>query len=81
MTYPAVKAAVADEHGVSIASMEQEGSNDPGSDRAPGEARIEFLTHQAIERDLRSTLTSLRDLDAVRTVGSVIPFITPEEGS
>jgi homoserine dehydrogenase len=81
---PGVLAAVAGvfgEHGVSIASMEQEGSTDLGSALAAGEARIEFVTHQAVERDLRATLTALRDLDVVREVGSVIPVLTPEDQS
>jgi homoserine dehydrogenase len=75
---PGVLAAVAGvfgEHGVSIASMEQEGA---GTD---GEARIEFVTHRAVERDLRATLTALRDLDAVHSVGSVVQVLTEEESA
>ena len=43
-----------------------------------GEARIEFVTHLALERDLRATLTALRDLDVVRRVGSVIQVLSAE---
>jgi homoserine dehydrogenase len=81
---PGVLAAVAGvfgEHGVSIASMEQEGA-DGTADLGGGEARIEFITHIALERDLRATLTALRDLDVVRRVGSVIQVLsTGADGS
>jgi homoserine dehydrogenase len=73
---PGVLAAVAGVfggHGVSISSMEQEGRGD--------EARLVFVTHLARERDVRATLADLRDLDAVRRVGSVIRVLGPEDGS
>jgi homoserine dehydrogenase len=57
-------ATVFGEHGVSIRSMEQEGLED--------EARIIFITHLAVERDVQATLHDLRDLDVVRSVGSVL---------
>ena len=38
-------------------------------------ARIVFITHRARERDLQATLHDLRDLDAVRQVGSVLRVI------
>ena len=31
-----------------------------------------FITHDAVERDVQATLRDLRELDAVRHVGSVI---------
>ncbi len=79
---PGVLAAVAGvfgEHGVSIASMEQEAPTSGGTDLDDGEARIEFVTHLARERDLRATLASLRELDVVRRLGSVIRVLTDED--
>ena len=76
---PGVLAAVAGvfgRHGVSIASMEQEAQGQ--ADMEAGAARIEFVTHLALERDLRATLAELHDLDAVRHVGSVIQVLTDE---
>jgi len=70
---PGVLAAVAGAFGtnrVSISSMEQEGLGD--------EARLVFVTHLALERDVRATLAELRELDAVRHVGSVIRVLGPE---
>ncbi len=52
------------DHGVSIASMEQE--------RLDTDARIVFITHTASEHDVRMTLDDLGRLDVVRRVGSVI---------
>jgi homoserine dehydrogenase len=73
---PGVLAAVAGifgRHGVSIASMEQEGpSPDPTVTPADGEARIDFITHPARERDVATTLAEVRELEVVRRVGSVI---------
>ncbi|HEY6533009.1 MAG TPA: homoserine dehydrogenase [Acidimicrobiales bacterium] len=78
---PGVLAAVASvfgEHGVSIASMEQEstGAGDPSE---PGRARIEFVTHVARERDVRATIDALRDLDVVHRLGSVIRVLEAED--
>ena len=67
---PGVLAAVAGvfgRHGVSIRSMEQEGLG--------GEARIAFITHAARERNLRSTLRDLRDLDVVTDIRGVLRVI------
>ncbi len=64
---PGVLAAIAGvfgTHGVSISSMEQEGHGD--------EARIVFITHRARERDMQATVRDLRELDAVRRVGSLV---------
>ncbi len=38
-------------------------------------ARIAFVTHQAIERDLQAALHDLRALDVVRGIGSVLRVI------
>ena len=70
---PGVLAAVAHvfgEHGVSIRSMEQEGLGD--------EARLVFITHRALERDVQATLHGLRHLDAVKRIGSLLRVIGPE---
>lgn len=70
---PGVLAAVASvfgAHEISILSMEQEGLGD--------EARLIFITHVAREKDMRSTIADLRELDAVRRVGSVIRVITED---
>lgn len=73
---PGVLAAVAGAfgaHDVSISSMEQEGRGDG--------ARLMFVTHLALERDVRATLAELADLDAVRFIGSVIRVLGDEEPS
>ncbi len=67
---PGVLSAVAkvfgDNH-VSIRSMEQEGQD--------GQARLLFVTHSALEGQVQSTLTALRELDAVQRVGGVIRIV------
>ena len=71
---PGVLAAVASvfgAHEISILSMEQEGLG--------AEARLIFITHVAREKDMRSTIADLRQLDAVRQVGSVIRVITEDQ--
>jgi homoserine dehydrogenase len=55
------------EHGVSIRAAEQEGI---GPD-----ARLVFITHQALESDVQATLRRLRDLPVVRRVGGLIRVI------
>ena len=55
-------------HGVSIRSMEQEVA---GEDLAS----IHFITHQAVERDLRATLAELADLDVVHRVVTMVRVI------
>jgi len=70
---PGVLAAVAGifgEHGVSIRSMEQEGLGD--------EARLIFITHRAVERDMQATLRALRELDALDRVGTVLRVVGQE---
>ena len=56
------------EHGVSIRSMEQEGLGE--------EARLVFVTHRAVERDLQSTLHDLRQLEVVNGVRSVMRVVS-----
>src|SRR6266496_2772959 len=57
-------AAVFGEHDVSIRSVLQRGRGDA--------AQLVLVTHLARERDIRATLGSLRDLDAVTSLGSVM---------
>jgi homoserine dehydrogenase len=55
------------EHGVSIRAAEQEGIGD--------DARLVFITHEAREADVQSTLRDLRDLDVVKKVGGLLRVI------
>jgi homoserine dehydrogenase len=67
---PGVLAAVAaifGEHRVSIRSMEQVGLGD--------EARLVFITHTAVERDVQATLRGLGRLDAVERVGGLLRVV------
>ena len=57
-------AGVFAEHGVSIRSMEQEGLGD--------EARLVFITHEAVESAIQSTLADLAKLDAVDRISSML---------
>lgn len=69
---PGVLAAIAGvfgDHGVSIRSMEQEGVGDED------QARIVFITHDAVEADFRSTLVDLEQLDSVKNIGQVLRVI------
>jgi homoserine dehydrogenase len=52
------------EHAVSIRSMEQEGLGE--------EARLVFITHEAPESAIQSTLRDLRQLDAVGRITSML---------
>jgi homoserine dehydrogenase len=52
------------EHGVSIRSMEQEGLGD--------EARLVFITHEAVDAAMQATIRDLRDLDVVDEVTTVL---------
>lgn len=58
-------------HSVSVRSMEQERT---GSD---GGARLVFVTHPALERDVQGCLHELRGLDVVERVGGVIRVVDP----
>jgi len=74
-------ASVLGDNGISIASMAQSAADsDSGNSLADDEARIDFITHRAAQRDLDATLAALRSLDAVRRVGSVIRVLV-EEGA
>jgi homoserine dehydrogenase len=67
---PGVLAAVAGvfgRHGVSIRAMEQEGLG--------AEARLVFITHTAVERDVQATMHDLRELDAVVSIVSMLRVI------
>jgi homoserine dehydrogenase len=79
---PGVLALIANvfgENGVSIESMEQGGTFMVGGGQGEGQARIDFITHQARGVDLESTIATLRSLDAVRHVGSLIRVLSDEE--
>jgi homoserine dehydrogenase len=70
---PGVLAAVAGvfgEHGVSIHSMEQEGTEPEERTSSLG-----FVTYRAREADLSATLADLRELDVVRRVGRTLRLI------
>ena len=59
------------DHGVSIRSMEQEG--------LAAEARVVLITHMARESDVQGTLSTVRDLEVVDRVGSVLRVIGTDE--
>lgn len=62
-------AGVFGNRGVSIGSMEQVNADD-------GLARLVFITHNAVERDFRTTLSELDQLDAVKNVGQVLRVVS-----
>ncbi len=65
---PGVLAAIAGifgDHGVSLASVIQKRAEDGG-------AEIVWITHEAAERDMRSALAAIEQLDVVDAVGSVL---------
>jgi homoserine dehydrogenase len=67
---PGVLATIANvfgENGVSIRSMQQSGLGD--------DARLIFVTHRAREADLRRTVHEVRELEAVRRIGTVLRVI------
>ena len=66
----AAVAAVFGRHGVSIKAMEQVGLGD--------EARLIFLTHEAVEGDVQATLEELGDLRTVDRIGGVLRVIEAE---
>ncbi len=77
---PGVLAAVAGvfgSHGVSISSMSQ-GLPELGPGQTEAEADLVFITHDALERDVQATLRDLRELDAVRHLGSLIRVLADE---
>jgi len=67
----ATVAGVFGDHGVSIRSMEQEGLG--------AEARVVLITHMARESDVQTTLATVRNLDVVDRVGSVLRVIGTDE--
>jgi homoserine dehydrogenase len=66
----AAVAGVFGENRVSIRSMEQVGLGD--------EARLVFITHTAVERDVQATLEGLARLDAVERVGGLLRVVGAE---
>lgn len=62
-------AGVLGRHQVSVRSMEQERTG------ADGGARLVFITHPALERDVQGCLHELRGLDVVERVGGVIRVV------
>jgi homoserine dehydrogenase len=65
----AVVAAVFGDHGVSIRAMEQVGLG--------REARLIFLTHEALEGDVQATIADLHRLPQVDRVGGVLRVVAP----
>jgi homoserine dehydrogenase len=61
-------AGILGDHRVSVRSMEQESSNDDG-------ARLMFITHPALERDVQGCLHELRRLDVVYAIGGLIRVV------
>ncbi len=55
------------QHGVSIRAAEQEG-NGP-------DARLVFITHEALEKDVQATVRDLNELDVVLAVGGLLRVI------
>jgi homoserine dehydrogenase len=71
---PGVLRAVAEvfeRHEVSIRSLEQEGVGDA--------ARLIFITHEAREADVQSTLADLRELDVIHRITSVLRVVGGSE--
>ena len=71
---PGVLAAIAGvtgQHGVSIQSMQQKGQGD--------DARLIFVTHLAREDAMAATIRTLRELDAVKRMGTVLRVVGGEE--
>jgi len=65
---PGVLAAIAGifgDHGVSLASVIQRRADE-------GAAEIVWITHEAAERDMRSALRAIEELDVVSAIGSVL---------
>ncbi|MHB1930749.1 MAG: homoserine dehydrogenase [Acidimicrobiales bacterium] len=60
-------AGVLGAHSVSVRSMEQEGEEDG--------ARLVFVTHPALERDVQACLQELGGLEAVRRIGTLVRVV------
>lgn len=79
---PGVLAAIAGvlgRHDVSVRSMEQEAPEPEaerggaaGGEQVEQEAHLVFVTHPAYERDVQTCLHELRQLEAVRRIGSLV---------
>jgi homoserine dehydrogenase len=70
MDEPGVLASVASvfgTHGVSIQSMEQSGFGD--------EARLSFVTHSAITKNVQATIEDLAKLESVDSIGACLRVI------
>jgi len=67
-------AGVLGRHRVSIQSMEQDEIPGAGAD---GHARLVFITHQAVEREVQACLAELRALDVVVQVGTLLRVLGP----
>jgi homoserine dehydrogenase len=67
----ATLAGVFGDHGVSVRSGEQEGLG--------AEARVVLITHLARESDVQTTLATIRDLEVVDRVGSVLRVVGEDE--
>jgi homoserine dehydrogenase len=61
-------AGILGDHRVSVRSMEQENASDAG-------ARLVFITHPALERDVQACLHELRRLDVVERIGGLIRVV------
>jgi homoserine dehydrogenase len=64
-------AGVLGDHRVSVRSMEQEADDETGR----GDARLIFVTHPALERDVQACLHDLRHLDVVESIGGLIRVV------
>jgi hypothetical protein len=56
-------------HSVSVRSMEQEEVGDGSG------ARLVFITHPAVERDVQACLRDLHHLDVVQRVGGMLRVV------
>ncbi len=67
-------AGVLGRHRVSIQSMEQD---ELASAAAGSHARLVFITHTAVEREVQACITELRALDVVEKVGTLLRVLGP----
>jgi homoserine dehydrogenase len=66
-------AGVLGAHDVSVRSMEQDAPDVAGTQG--GSARLVFVTHPALERDVQACLHDLRALDAVHRIGGLVRVV------
>jgi homoserine dehydrogenase len=71
-------AGVFGRHGVSILAMQQEGDSADPSPEGSGEtrARLAFITHTAVERDIQATLAELRTVEEVDGITAFLRVIS-----